>query len=253
MLKSENIQPTNLQYGNSTRSTKTIMRDVEKLSNPAEVENVKNILLQGVVDGRNHLNNPVIQRTMQRNEELANRIGSRYISDVTRSAANKPTNVKITPVNSEEYGSFLSSEGINLNWNRVPYMTNSEISNTGFHEAIHSRFRGNSRLDQLKNDKLFKNDVIPYLDRAPEGIANSYEVGRAMGLKFGDKYPGLENFKKLINNFSKNGPVMKRGIFEQYKLETPRDYKRVWDAITGNYYIQAGTAGILSTSINREK
>jgi hypothetical protein len=85
----------------------------------------------------------------------------------------------------------------------------------------------------LKAEKLFGSDA--YLSLGDEAAANTAELGRRMGLKLGQKYPGLENFKKMIEQH-KRLDKSKGFILDKAILNKPADYGRLWKALTGKYF-----------------
>lgn len=117
-----------------------------------------------------------------------------------------------------------------------------------FHEMLHHARYGEAqqKLQKIKAKSLFPDSE--YLNLPGEAAANSATLGHILGLSPGQKYPGYETFKKDIEKY-KEAPFS--GILEEAKLVTKRDYKRLWDAITGKYF-SIPVIGLGSTILNNE-
>ena len=122
------------------------------------------------------------------------------------------------------------------------------------HEYLHNARYGDTAIEQLKASKLLKprkellklaneskssnllvkdfGDGFHYLESAGETSTNIKDIAKILNVNTGDKYPGWQAVKSMIDNYK--GDV-KRFVFDALKLDTKRDYKRVWDAMTGKY------------------
>ena len=76
-------------------------------------------------------------------------------------------------------------------------------------------------------------------------------MGKRAGLKIGQSYPGIDKFKEMLQNTNFGE---KTEFANMLKLDTPRDYKRVWDAMTGKYFVApiALTTGYKITQNKKE-
>ena len=217
-----------------------------------------NEFVKGVKESRALDQNPTILNTISNNEQLAERIGLEGIKPSVKrlidSKKSQKLNIKVGDVGKKNImGSYEAGDNtIYLNQNAVPWIDDKLLQGSGFHEGIHSNFRGIQQIEQLKNSKLFKDNVIPYLDNSVEGIANVYETGKLIGLETGSKYPGYTQFKQLLNDFkNSNNPLSK--IVDQLRLNSKRDYKRAFDAMTGQYYTTAGITAGTGLMLNNKK
>jgi len=74
------------------------------------------------------------------------------------------------------------------------------------------------------------NDVpLWYLDDVDELVPNSFDLARGLGIEKFQKYPGQEVFKKMLDGYKGSKSFVKDAL----KLNTPRDYKRAWDMLSG--------------------
>ena len=156
-------------------------------------------------------------------------------------------------------GKFAYGSTIALDPRQV---TLPELTNSAFHEGLHSGYYGaplggdaaRSNLLKLKKSKLFNtNNTVyeDYLSNTGEAATNMIEIGQAMGIKAGQSYPGYNEFKPLFDKYNQSNIFYKKNVLETIKSPTnKRDYKRIWDALNGTYL--AGTMGGVYL-INKEK
>ena len=120
---------------------------------------------------------------------------------------------------------------------------NDAIS-TATHENLHKGSYGESLLQMLKANKLLdinraksiQSNVPDYLQVPGELATNLNDVRTALNLNFGQKYPGWNKVRDMVNSFS-NSNHPKSFILKSLKQDTQRDYKRIWDALTGRYFM----------------
>ena len=82
-----------------------------------------------------------------------------------------------------------------------------------------------------------------YLLGAGEAAVNTNDVRRALGLEFGQKYPGWKITKEIVDMFSRSKHP-KAFVMKSFKQDTPRDYKRIWDALTGKWFMYPVALGV---------
>lgn len=82
------------------------------------------------------------------------------------------------------------------------------------------------------------------MSRSAESATNSMELGRRMGLKPGAVWPGRKKAMEIFEKFAaSDDPKIKAFNVLNWK-QKPR---RVWDAITGRYFVLgAGTVSSAS-------
>lgn len=80
-----------------------------------------------------------------------------------------------------------------------------------------------------------------YLFEEGEAAANTMELGKRLGLKPGQEYPGRKALEQMLKEFSESGN--EHSHMPSYL--NMRHPKRVWNALTGRYFIYpvAGTIG----------
>jgi hypothetical protein len=86
-----------------------------------------------------------------------------------------------------------------------------------------------------------------YTQMESEQLMNTWDVATEMGIGRFKQYPGYEAFKNMVTNYKGSKPFM----IEAYKLDTPRDYKRVWDLLTGT--LVAGTGAAVGVDAAQKK
>lgn len=147
--------------------------------------------------------------------------------------------------------------------------------NTAFHETLHRGSYGtvpainintaekamsahhNNIFYNWKTKKLLNKNYnfSDYLGDSQEAAVNALEIGKIMGLIPGQAYPGKTKALQIFSDAINSG---------HYKLDFLKDYrwntkpKRVWDAITGQYYILpaigiAGAAALNNADNNTQR
>lgn len=134
------------------------------------------------------------------------------------------------------------------------------------HEYLHNARYGDTAIEQLKASKLLKSreellrlaneskssnllvkdfgEGLHYLETAGETSTNMRDIAKLLNVNTGDKYPGWQGVKNILDSYKGDE---KRFVFDALKLDTKRDYKRVWDAMTGKYL--AAPAAVSATAI----
>ena len=216
------------------------------------------------------LSNPTVIETANNNAELSKRIG---IGSIQYETAPK----KFTPFNnSSEAGLYrmtemfptskvvradLGGNGITGRFRRtkdgdVIELDNSvddlrEALQTMIHENLHKGRYGEFPIQMKKAEKLIDVNradkaypgATEYLLTPGEAATNANDIRTALGLEFGHKYPGWKVTKEIVDIFS-NSRHPKAFVMKSFKQDTPRDYKRIWDAITGKWFIYPTALGI---------
>lgn len=98
---------------------------------------------------------------------------------------------------------------------------------------------------QIKADRA-KNaypGAAEYLLTPGEAATNANDIRMALGLKFGQKYPGWKITKEIVDMFSRSKHP-KAFVMKSFKQDTPRDYKRIWDALTGKWFMYPVVLGV---------
>lgn len=214
--------------------------------------------------------NPVVVATAKRNAEVARRIG---FKPLTYGVNGKPVEFDNSSalhfyIMADEYptskivrtdlggvatGRWVrdpktKQDRIELDNSVGDYKIAEEIFT---HENLHKGRYGETRMQMLRANKLIDEaraaEALPqmpkYLLGAGEAAVNTNDVRRALGLEFGQKYPGWKITKEIVDMFSRSKHP-KAFVMKSFKQDTPRDYKRIWDAITGKWFMYPTALGI---------
>lgn len=253
-----NMIKPNKVYANIGNGSNMTMFDGATTTNEA--------VKQGIKEARDYVRHPVIVETVERNKELAERISGKparnmgWFTDGNKVSANtraevlqhyidRPVHIQTSNDLPKGFlGDYTSANTrIRVKSGLSPYDTKRVTFHEGLHHSGYGNFEGG--LYDLKAEKLF--GIDDYL-LGHEAAVNTAELGRMMGLELGQKYPGLQTFKDMITKYNVDG-FDKKFIFDKAILNTPRDYKRFWDALTGKYFTTAGAAATGLNLTNTDK
>lgn len=219
----------------SNKSIGNINSEVKMLDNTE----LASIAKQGKSDAVNYLNNPIVQKTINNNHALQNRIFKVNRDPIIYSGENMQIPTKVTaaervsyhgnkPVNISFDNRLIGTNELGKQWtdNIVinPYQSPNTAVNTTFHETLHNSGYGifDRSIYDLKAEKLFGNN--PYLSMGHEAAANTAELGKALNLHPGQPFPGVDKMKSLLNQGSN---FYKQNVIDAAKLDNTRDYKRL--------------------------
>lgn len=215
--------------------------------------------------------NPVVVETAERNSKLAKRLGLKDASFTMN--GKEPIYANSSVVGFSRLDAFPETEIKLVDMppsGRITMHTNNRFKDvieysydledytdalqTAIHENLHKGFYGASPVQMLKASKLIDTKratkAFPYepdyLLKSGEAATNTNDVRMAMGIKLGDTYPGYTKFKQMLDDFI-NTNKTKNFVAESFKQDTPRDYKRIWDALTGRYFVIPSLIGLSQT------
>ena len=214
--------------------------------------------------------NPVVVATAKRNAEVAKRIGFKPLvygingkpAEFDNSSAlhfyimadEYPTSKIVrTDLGGIATGRWVrdpktKQDRIELDNSVGDYKTAEEIFT---HENLHKGRYGETRMQMLRVNKLIDEaraaKALPqmpeYLLGEGEAAVNTNDVRRALGLEFGQKYSGWKITKEMVDMFSRSKHP-KAFVMKSFKQDTPRDYKRIWDALTGKWFMYPAAIGV---------
>ena len=217
-----------------------------------------------------YFGHPVVRKTDEHNRQLYKKIYKNDdLKDITEKrideyVQNNPDIYLISDPKDFSAGS-LSKDRQKLLFNASMPQSKENAINTIFHEHRHAGYVGEvpptvknveqgNKFYQMKNSHLYKpaEQIDPnwrdYLLQSSEGYNNALDIGRELGLKLGQKYPGKDNVLKLLKSYRGLAPE----VVQAFNLSTTPHVKRVWDAITGQYiWVPAILGG--GTLLNSEK
>ena len=236
--------------------------------NPA-ISELDNAVNKGIQMGRDYINNPIVQSTLEHNRQLYKRLfgkpqnmiyidktGKKVLAkergELLNNAVSYPIRYKFGKLPKKVSGEYNRSKDMSGNITIAENLSPSITKHSAFHETLHHGAYGNydGIIYDLKAEKLFPNNS--YLQAGHEAAANTAEVGRDMGLALGQKYPGRQVFRDMLDNLLAK-PYYKDFVIKDAKLDTNRDYKRFWDALTGKYFTTAGATATGLTLTNNDK
>lgn len=237
------------------------------IGNPINVHNgvgqyMPNQLVEEVKRGKEaaakFFERPIVRQTHQHNKELAKRLGINLndrpnnISEVIR----KPIKVNWSGAQGNEYANirqaYYGDDSAELTFNWRPFDTKT-FGITNIHENLHrgyysapirfpniskeyynNVYKPSYQFYKWKTDKLLKPEFRDgYLGDISGGEAgpNLIDLGRDLGLKLGQKYPGYEQVKQMLQNYK----GFKSFIIPQLN-DSKAGLRHVWDAMTGKYF-----------------
>lgn len=248
------------------KTYKSIINNTDYNPTISEIDNAVN---QGIQMGKDYINHPIVQATSEHNRQLFKRLYGKpqnmiYIDNTGKkvlakqrgellsTSVEEPIKYKFAELPTNDAGTYIRSKDGSGNFTIKKGLDNSKTKLTAFHETLHHGRYGNfdGIIYDIKAEKLYPNNS--YLMAGHEAAANTAEVGRDMGLALGQKYPGRQVFRDMLDNLLAK-PYYKDFVIKDAKLDTNRDYKRLWDALTGKYFTTAGAAATGLNLTNNDK
>ena len=263
---------------NTPKVSNSIMRNAEGEIQFLDPETYRNALVTGKKNVVDYLSDPKYKNVVERNQELANRLNMNRVLPIQKEMnnpslyesriakiqqplnLNDPRKLELDIINNNsnvgaQYTRNLGGEGSLT----VPRLYSPEkITASTEHEVLHhiypnlgEGFPSFTPLETAKAKSVFKpaaelrkieeaNGVpLWYLDDVDELVPNSYDLAKDLGIKKFQKYPGMQEFKKVLDSYSGS----KSFVRDALKLNTPRDYKRAWDMLSG---VRLGITGAMA-------
>ena len=217
---------------------------------------------------------PVVQQSYKYNQELAKRLGIIVPDKNATEVVKQPVKIAYKKLDNEIANVAQSHYGdpdavITMDWSMYPL---KDLRQAVIHENLHRGFYGaplrlpamskdyynniykpEYRFWEWKTKKLLKPEYHNgYLADIHGGEAgtNFIDLGRDLGLKLGQKYPGYETVKAMLENYK----GFKRFMIPQLN-DSKAGMRHVWDAMTGKYFtptaITAGAIGSLNETTNK--
>ena len=222
---------------------------------------------KGIADAVDYLGSDIKAASDAHNIELARRIGFKNFSPYTK--AQERASVPISPeykegiiIDGENVGGYVERNVDNAASDKMQININYDADKSGLHETLHRGYLGEyypeeynpeaedvmdyllkepdtKRFYDFKTDKLLaartseNAKLFDYLKEEGEAATNIMELGRRMGIKPGDSWPGKKKAIELFQKFSESRDP-KTPIFNVYNWK--QRPKRVWDAAAGKYF-----------------
>lgn len=264
-----------IRFGKSS-STNQIRKDLiygskinGKMARLSQAEAEK-INQEGYNNAIKVLSNPTVVETANRNAALTERLGNhklqyetapgKYDEFKNTSAVSLYRMLEAFPT-SKVVRADLGGKGVTGRYRKVNGEDVIELDNSVgdyqealqimTHENLHKGRYGEFPIQIKKAEKLIDadraNNAYPgaaeYLLTPGEAATNANDIRMALGLKFGQKYPGWKITKEIVDMFSRSKHP-KAFVMKSFKQDTPRDYKRIWDALTGKWFMYPVVLGV---------
>lgn len=219
----------------------------DKILTTRKASNVREAVrftMSGKREAEEYINNPIVQQSIQHNNEILKRLQKGKETYPTYNVKTKSTaSSKILPRDKfNDYIDLKHSNSPGKDPNNIGGVYNkyedevvlpSDVGgSTPFHEYLHSLGYGEHPIIRWKSQFLFDRhkNIPPYYIDSGETAVHSAQYGKDLGLKVGQPYPGDEAFDALIQEKGLYGAPF------YFKRDTHKARKRFWNAITGRYF-----------------
>lgn len=269
---------------NTLASNKYPPYDMSVNYNPDRSLNVDKVyrdVARGTKEAIDFLESDIKKETDLYNKKLAQRLGYKHFTPYSKGAERARVEVvpdydKINYPNSGYAGAV--DLGADPSKDVLQYNTFYNLHPTSFHETLHRGLYGMISRDKMPiggnlfehiksksdTDKFYnfktKKLLVPeneapdlatyeYLFKEGEAAANTMELGKRLGLKPGQEYPGRKALEQMLKEFSESGN--EQSYMPKYlNMKHP---KRVWNALTGKYFIYPLIGTTLIGGMNYDK
>lgn len=269
---------------NTLASNKYPAKNLEVNLNPDRSWNMDKIhsdVDKGTKEAIDFLESDVKKETELYNKELAKRLGYEHFTPYPNGADR--ARVKVTPdyeTITYPNGEFAGRVYLDPNPSNdmLQYNKHYNLHPTAYHETLHRGYYGMADKDRMpiggnlfehvkrktntrdfynfKTNKLLvpENEAPDlathkYLFEEGEAAANTMELGKRLGLQPGQEYPGRQALEQMLKEFSESGN--EHAFITKYlNMKHP---KRVWNALTGKYFVYPLIGTTLIGGMNYDK
>lgn len=253
---------------NTLASNKYPAKNLEVNLNPDRSWNMDKIhsdVDKGTKEAIDFLESDIKKETNLYNKRLAKRLGYNHFTPYPNGADR--ARVKVTPdyeTITYPNGEFAGRVYLDPNPSNdmLQYNKHYNLHPTAYHETLHRGYYGMADKDRMPiggnlfehvkrktNTRDFYNFktkklLVPeneapdlathkYLFEEGEAAANTMELGKRLGLQPGQEYPGRQALEQMLKEFSESGN--EHAFITKYlNMKHP---KRVWNALTGKYFV----------------
>lgn len=236
---------------------------------------------KGTKEAIDFLESDVKKETDLYNKRLAKRLGYEHFTPYPNGADR--ARVKVTPdyeTITYPNGEFAGRVYLDPNPSNdmLQYNKHYNLHPTAYHETLHRGYYGMADKDRMPiggnlfehvkrktNTRDFYNFktkklLVPeneapdlathkYLFEEGEAAANTMELGKRLGLQPGQEYPGRQALEQMLKEFSESGN--EHAFITKYlNMKHP---KRVWNALTGKYFVYPLIGTTLIGGMNYDK
>ena len=220
---------------------------------------------KGTKEAIDFLESDVKKETDLYNKRLAQRLGYEHFTPYPNGA--ERARVKVTPdyeTITYPNGEFAGRVAFDADPSKdiLQYNKHYNLHPTAYHETLHRGYYGMADKDRMpmggnlfehikrktntrdfynfKTKKLLVSEneapdleTYNYLLIEGETAANTMELGKRLGLQPGQEYPGRQALEQMLKEFSESGN--EHAFITKYlNMKHP---KRVWNALTGKYFV----------------
>lgn len=226
---------------------------------------------KGTKEAIDFLESDIKKETDLYNKRLAQRLGYEHFTPYPNGA--ERAKVKVTPdyeTITYPNGEFAGRVYLDPNPSNdmLQYNKHYNLHPTAYHETLHRGYYGMADKDRMPiGGNLFEHvkrkanttdfydfktrkllipeneapdlETYKYLFEGGEAAANTMELGKRLGLQPGQEYPGRQALEQMLKEFSESGN--EHAFITKYlNMKHP---KRVWNALTGRYFIYPTAVG----------
>lgn len=226
---------------------------------------------KGTKEAIDFLESDVKKETDLYNKRLAQRLGYEHFTPYPNGA--ERARVKVTPdyeTITYPNGEFAGRVAFDADPSKdiLQYNKHYNLHPTAYHETLHRGYYGMADKDRMPiRGNLFEHvkrkanttdfydfktrkllipeneapdlETYKYLFEGGEAAANTMELGKRLGLQPGQEYPGRQALEQMLKEFSESGN--EHAFITKYlNMKHP---KRVWNALTGRYFIYPTVVG----------
>lgn len=226
---------------------------------------------KGTKEAIDFLESDIKKETDLYNKRLAQRLGYDHFTPYPNGADR--ARVKVTPdyeTITYPNGEFAGRVYLDPNPSNdmLQYNKHYNLHPTAYHETLHRGYYGMADKDRMPmGGNLFEHikrkanttdfydfktrkllipeneapdlETYKYLFEGGEAAANTMELGKRLGLQPGQEYPGRQALEQMLKEFSESGN--EHAFITKYlNMKHP---KRVWNALTGRYFIYPTAVG----------
>lgn len=259
---------------NTLASNKYPAKNLEVNLNPDRSWNMDKIhsdVDKGTKEALDFLESDVKKETDLYNKRLAQRLGYEHFTPYPNGA--ERARVKVTPdyeTITYPNGEFAGRVAFDADPSKdiLQYNKHYNLHPTAYHETLHRGYYGMADKDRMPiGGNLFEHvkrkanttdfydfktrkllipeneapdlETYKYLFEGGEAAANTMELGKRLGLQPGQEYPGRQALEQMLKEFSESGN--EHAFITKYlNMKHP---KRVWNALTGRYFIYPTAVG----------
>lgn len=253
---------------NTLASNKYPAKNLEVNLNPDRSWNMDKIhsdVDKGTKEALDFLESDVKKETDLYNKRLAQRLGYEHFTPYPNGA--ERARVKVTPdyeTITYPNGEFAGRVAFDADPSKdiLQYNKHYNLHPTAYHETLHRGYYGMADKDRIPiGGNLFEHvkrkanttdfydfktrkllvpeneapdlETYNYLLIEGETAANTMELGKRLGLQPGQEYPGRQALEQMLKEFSESGN--EHAFITKYlNMKHP---KRVWNALTGKYFV----------------